>query len=409
MNNQSSVSNSDISLPNSEDINSAIGKVESFFISLKSLSSKVNAFDIEGLDLNGIENEIDSIKTNINSLLQNDSVIIETYNSLRHVSSLLTELMIDNTTKFVEDIEEKNTSFWSLLGNTLKRTGATIIETDAAIISGVLKVGEHLVDGAAWVTGKVFRYDTSDFIATDLVGGMNDIFYNATPVGIFLDENSYFKHDSKFMKKVQNIATEVTEIAAATAATITTGGASSFALGFVSGLGEAADKYYKDTTKTIDDSTGAILLSGVGHGVEWVAKGELGTKMLNTGSIIGKYYHKIGNTGGTKSVVKLFERGIKDGVRNIASNPLNPVKEIGKGLISPENIAISVGNTAGDIADAVNTGNINTKEVGLKFLTTLGTNCVLDGATSIFGNYASGQFVSGVTKSTLDIMDLDFS
>ncbi len=153
-----------------------------------------------------------------------------------------------------------------------------------SIISGVLDVGEGLLDGVVWATSTVaswFGVDTSNaklFISRDLVGEANEDFYKNTEIGRTINNNSFIKYDSEFSQDLRAASKKVTTFAVTTALAVTTGGATApFAIGLVNGIGDAAESTYK---KELFDTTALeewlVLGSGILTGFSWMATGKLG-------------------------------------------------------------------------------------------------------------------------------------
>jgi len=205
----------------------------------------------------------------------------------------------------------------------LTATGTVLATT---ITSGVTKLGEHVVDGLAWCGGKIVEggswlvgkvaglfgakeaekdiidwgkqadKDVKEFIAVDWVGEANKWFYEKTEVGRYINEKSMMKYDSEAAKKIMNISEKAAEIAAATALTIFTGGAATFAVGALVGLGKSAESTYQQNgTDTTLLQEGMIALSGGVTGLSWYATGKLGKGFIEIG--------KTASTLGGKEVV----------------------------------------------------------------------------------------------------------
>jgi len=195
-----------------------------------------------------------------------------------------------------------------------KKFASTAAVFTTTVTSGVAKLGEHVVDGLAWCGGKIVEggswvvgklaglfgakeaekdiidwgkqadKDVKEFIAEDWVGKANKEFYENTEVGRWLNENSIMKYDSPAAKKIMEISEKAAEIAAATALTIFTGGAATFAVGALVGVGKQAEKTYQanGTDTTLLQELG-IAGSGVLTGFSWMATGKLGKGFINIG------------------------------------------------------------------------------------------------------------------------------
>ena len=193
----------------------------------------------------------------------------------------------------------------------MKSTGATIVVGYTSVSSGILKILEKIndginyeklstFDGGAWVVGQIagiFSDDVKDKIMTereevtnafkkqiarDLVGEMNQEFYENTELGRTINDNSVLKHDSKTANKIQGITTFVGEIAAATGATVLSGGATApLLLGFYAGSGDEAEEVYQEKLDTTAADEAGIVLCGVAGAAEWYAKGKFGESLIN--------------------------------------------------------------------------------------------------------------------------------
>ncbi len=164
------------------------------------------------------------------------------------------------------------------------KVGATVAVAANSMVSGILDVGEGLLDGVVWAGATVaswFGVDTTaakEFIARDLVDEANEEFYENTELGRALNENSYIKYDSEAAQNIRAGSEIVTNFALATALTFATGGtAAPFAVGMTLGLGETAENTYqtKGTDANIIDEL-KIFGSGILTGLSWIGKGKLG-------------------------------------------------------------------------------------------------------------------------------------
>ncbi len=187
-------------------------------------------------------------------------------------------------------------SLLSAIGNFFVDVASTAAVVATSITSGVLKLGEKVLDGVVWVgatAGSAMGFDTTgmkEFIARDLTAEANEAFYENTDLGRFINENSALKYDSEFAQGIQNVTEKAAEIAAATALTVVTGGAAApFVVGTVVGLGAAAESTYQThgTDTTVLQELG-IAGSGLLTGMAWVANGKLGQGALNIGKDIAK-------------------------------------------------------------------------------------------------------------------------
>ena len=180
-------------------------------------------------------------------------------------------------------------------------------------VSGVIKTGENLVDGAVWIDASVeswlydlyakglrfienhtetdlksdffkdkaeeIRTGAKEFIAKDYTGMLNDDFYNNTSWGRMLNEQSKYSYDSEYMQNIQdtskNITTGVAEVALGT---VNPG--LSVAFGALTSIGDKAEEIYNtNQSATLNTGTGEVLLSGVSGGIEGYLGGNAGTEI----------------------------------------------------------------------------------------------------------------------------------
>lgn len=203
-------------------------------------------------------------------------------------------------------------------------------------VSGVIKTGENLVDGAVWIMANAesglcdlcakglrfieshtetdlksdffkdiaekTRTGAKEFIAKDYTGMLNDDFYNNTSWGRMLNEQSKYSYDSEYMQNIQdtskNITTGVAEVALGT---VNPG--LSVAFGALTSIGDKAEEIYNNNQfATLNTGTGEVLLSGVSGGIEGYLGGNAGTEI-----------HKIATANG----------GLINGAKTIITDSIN--------------------------------------------------------------------------------------
>lgn len=187
------------------------------------------------------------------------------------------------------------------------KTGATNTVAFTSVLSGLLKIGEGIDDGRVFLNNvpillgaKVYdlatgkntakkRFDkTLDFIRRDRVSELNKSFYEDTIIGRFINENSYLKYDSAGAKSIRKAAEVTGKVAAATAATILSGGvAAPVILGAFYGGGKGAEKY----AQSVDRENGEkydykraslkFAANAATGAVEWWGYGQIGSTALN--------------------------------------------------------------------------------------------------------------------------------
>ncbi len=291
----------------------------------------------------------------------------------------------------------------------LKETGATIAVGTTSIISGVLDVGEALLDGGAYLVSGALNLvgldDAStavkEFIATDLVSEANKAFYENTEIGRAINDASSLKYDSEAAQGIRDVSEKITVFAAATAATVLTGGAAApfvtAGLGFAYGVGEQAETTYQQGTDTTWKEETGILLNGVFEAVNWYAQGKMGKSGLDLAGAVNEY--------GFKQTGAALWNGAKSTFTNIRSNGF---MNTARGMIRNssltkevlrENLRDSVGIIADNGSDWLlgneefNAENVLAAGGELVFAWTL--NTVFDGAT----NYVNDLQNISTTKS----------
>ena len=369
--------------------------VDSANYSHKDNIQKLNIFSNDVTAGNDYQYNYGSASLNLNS---QDGISNYIYSSSK-TSSLIADLSTNDLNNNVYSNMSVNSAF----KNTAIRTGATAAVGAISIANGVLRTGEHIIDGGAWIASKVvslFGGDPSvykEFIEMDLVGDASDAFYNNTKLGRALNEASYMKYDSDAAKKIEKGSEVVTTFALATAATAATGGAASVVaptvLGFSYGAGKKAQSTYseKGINTSFKDEAG-IFIAGVGEAASWYAKGKLGQGATNLIKTISE--------NGAKATGSYLASGVKSTLAEVKSNEvLNTVKGIvgkeqlastlKKSLLQGDNIADSVGVIGNNVADWVNGDKeFNAKTVaqaGGELVATMGANLLFDSASDYLG------------------------
>ena len=247
--------------------------------------------------------------------------------------------------KWYEDIGEafiKTGSAWKKAFKTkdlddfksaAKQTGATgaviyrsaksgILKIDELVVDGVVGAVGSVVSGLVWLgdhdAGKNLMDGTLDFIKRDLVGELNQNFYENNPIGKWINENSNLKYDSAGAKAIQKASKFVVEVAVATAAEIGTFGAATplvTAMFMLEGAGEAAESYTQSVRRDSGESYNYAIALG---------SGVFGAF---SGAMKGKMYGKIGaNTFNILKDPSLIKSGItllkETGAKKILTNEL---------------------------------------------------------------------------------------
>ena len=218
-----------------------------------------------------------------------------TSNITMNLDNFLTDNLDEGVTnEKIADPKQYNTDdkkgFFESIGDVFASVGATLAVGTTSVLSGVLDIVEGLGDGVVWVASKAVGIVSPDaeeamkeFIARDLVTEANEWLYEETEFGRAINDASYMKYDSDTAQGIRSVTTTVTEIAAATALTVATGGAAApLVVGTAVGLGKAAESTYQThgTDTTLMQELG-IGLSGALNGLSWMANGKLGQGALN--------------------------------------------------------------------------------------------------------------------------------
>ena len=307
-----------------------------------------------------------------------------------------------------------------LLGaiDTLASTGAVLANT---ITSGVLDLGEGIVDGLAWCGGKIVEggswllgsvvglfdqnagqaikdfgverdNDVKEFMEVDWIGKANDWFYNETAIGRHLNEASLMKYDSETAQKIRGITEKVAEIAAATALTIATGGAAApLAVGLLYGMGTAGESTYQQygTGTSVLQELG-IAGSGALTGLSWMATGKLVAGFLEIG--------KTAAAVGTKKVLSQIAKDVvtKDFWMKALKEGLTGANGVGNyiasAMMTGDNLIPYINGEKEWDANAIGS-------LALEFLKNLGLNVAEDALRGYIGNFNSENAIREITEA----------
>ncbi len=295
----------------------------------------------------------------------------------------------------------------------LAATGAVVTES---AVSGVLKIGEYIDDGAhilvttvatptTYLIDKVAGTDltdqmwdaTMDDVARDKVGEARQWFYEGTPIGQYINEQSQLKWDSEGAQLIQDVSEKAGEVAIITAATIASGGTAAPLLagvGFLKGTGEEAERRYNLTdengnyTNRSWKDTGLAYLSGLAEAAEW----------YGTSQAIGAA------TQGINAVKQYGFDGLKQMVSSgmAGSTPRDVAKTVLRGAkksLFEADTWIDVGTGFVDfVVDGVNTGEWNWGSLAVDTTLNLGGN--------MFGGFIGEVLDGGAPRVHADL-DLD--
>ncbi len=316
-------------------------------------------------------------------------------------------------------------SILSGVGNFLADVGATAAVITTSVTSGVLDLGEHILDGAAWAVagvGSLFGADTTgirEFIARDLVDEANEAFYENTDLGKMINEKSAVAYDSDVAQGIRHGTEKVAVFAAATAATVCTGGAASvalpLALGFASGAGKKAEETYQTKGTDIDiKSEMGIAVAGIGEAASWYAQGKLGEGA--TGLVEAVSENGLKSTGGAilsnvkSSILNIKDNGAINTLKGIFSKE-QILGNLKKSLLQGDNISDSVGIIGDNVAEWINGDkefNFSTAATAAgELIATWGLNVFFDSATDYVSalNDVSGIKIEAIDDAIKNITD----
>lgn len=263
-------------------------------------------------------------------------------------------------------------------------------------VSGVIKTGENLVDGAVWIgaSAESWLYDlyakglrfienhtetdlksdffkdkaeetrtnAKEFIAKDYVGMLNDDFYNNTSWGRMLNEQSKYSYDSEYMQNIQdtskNITTGVVEVAIGAVGSPY----ASAAFGALTSIGDTAEEIYNtNQSATLNTGTGEVLLSGVSGGIEGYLGGDAGKEIHQIATANG------GLINGAKTIIT---DSINNARTTIASQGFkkfatDSALAVGKEFITGD---AGVETVLGTINDVINDNDYSAGNIGKNLL-----------------------------------------
>ncbi len=291
----------------------------------------------------------------------------------------------------------------SSIGGFFEEVYATAAVVTTTITSGVLDLGEHILDGVVWVgatVGTAFGADTTgmrEFIARDLVDEANQAFYENTELGQLINEKSALKYDSNLAQGIRHGTEKVAVFAAATAATVCTGGAAAVALplvlGFAYGAGEKAEQTYQEHGTDVDlKQELGIAIAGVGSAASWYAQGKLGEGAVGLVKVAAK--NGLGATGSAligqvkSSLINIKNNGVLNTLKGIVGKE-QLLANLKTSLLSADNISDSIGIIGDNVAGWINGDQeFNFKTASYAFgelIATMGLNVLFDSASDYIG------------------------
>lgn len=382
-------------------------------------STKTNFDFTSSSNTSNTSNSI-NISNNLNSTSNlNNFTNISTSGTESMDLSFATEKVSTESKSIIESIG----SFFSDLKEKVVSTGAVVA---TSVGSGVANIGEGIVDGLTWCGGKVVeggswligkasglfndkteenimewrdqaKTDVKEFIGTDWIGEFNDWLYQDTEIGKSLNEKSLFKYDSKLAQGITNVVEFGGKLAAATAATITTGGAAApAALGLLFGTGDQAEKLYQENQNTTGAQELGVLVSGIGEAANWFALGKMGEGGLTLAHLIKEK--------GLKETGTITLNGIKSLLLNVKTNGAittgkNIIKNTKLGSsLAADNLADSIGiigDNASDWLIGNEEFNVNSAiNAGGELLAAWALNMFFDSASDYLSNPKKGKITS---------------
>ena len=326
-----------------------------------------------------------------------------------------TESKID---EFLKQVDAQNTS--NVNGLKTFFVGAT------SVLSGIGKVGENLVDGAAWIDGKITTFEygltsslnrlfgqdeiadqideyseaysrsRAEWIAIDHIDNWNTEFYENTEFGRSINDGSNMKYDSEQAQKIQDTSENVTRIGLEAGATLLTGNPyAATAIGALNNLGETTEETFKGSDDpSLSDGIGSILLSGLEGAAEGNAIAGATTAVADaakaTISIVGK---PTGAMNAMEKVIDTTIRKIEDGT--MKSELVKGAKDA---FLSPSNAIQVAATTADAIANNDLTAGQEIKDVVTEYgydLLSSAVGTVAPGASAVL-DFHDGLSDSGV-------------
>ena len=318
------------------------------------------------------------------------------YNNIQKVETNTENIDLNSYLPNKEDIKQAT----DILGDLVKSTAAGSVVSKAKMTAGLYDIIEHVVDGVIWTGGKVVEGVTyalgssnneeynkkilswrekekqfvKDVIAEDVVGHIEDAVFN-TQIGKKINDASYMKYDSKQANTIENTTKIGGEIAAATAATIATGGAASPTLlavtgsiGFAEGAGIQAQKTYQQNKNTTAAKEAGILFSGLAKGTQWFAYGRMGQAVINSANVASEITINQGKWGADSS------KTVKEAISTLWNTQRRRKQGdmITKATIKATRDFVDRVDVANGIfetlATSLNDGNMSAKETGTKIV-----------------------------------------
>ncbi len=342
----------------------------------------------------------------VEEILQNNNSFNKSninYNNIQKVETNTENIDLNSYLPNKEDIKQAT----DILGDLVKSTAAGCVVSKAKMTAGLYDIIEHVIDGVIWTGGKVVEGVTyalgssnneeynkkilswrekekqfvKDVIAEDVVGHIEDAVFN-TQIGKKINDASYMKYDSKQANTIENTTKIGGEIAAATAATVATGGAASPTLlavtgsiGFAEGAGMKSQEIYQRDKNTTAAKEAGIFFSGIANGASWFARGLFGSSTLQQVGNVGNIVSNVGSVENIGNVTR--EAFTVHKARSLGAyifRTRNQAREL-------QNVADVVGSVFDTLSDSIDNNDSAAKtatKVGTGLISNIAINRAID-------------------------------
>lgn len=306
-------------------------KLNQHYYKISKINSKISSTWNNYLeDLKAIDGRLAGNRGSVN-----DSIVASKLSKLptlkEYSANLYTKI---NSASAVVGTAEKlgwseNKDFADNLSDSIEIIGSSAVVVATSVKSGMAGLEEDIVDGALWlgtaaVTGTATLFgeeewannaqDTMmDVISYDVVGEANKALYEKTSLGRKINEKSILKYDSEVAQNIQSVSTKATEVAAATALTVATGGVAApvaalivGGTGFLVGAGDKAQEDFSKDNRNFWENSKEIAISGGIKAVEFYSEGQMGAGAINA---VGA----IKSAGGVKNLFSSIKTVLANG------------------------------------------------------------------------------------------------
>lgn len=392
-------------------------KLNQHYYKISKINSKISSTWNNYLeDLKAIDGRLAGNRGSVN-----DSIVASKLSKLptlkEYSANLYTKI---NSASAVVGTAEKlgwseNKDFADNLSDSIEIIGSSAVVVATSVKSGMAGLEEDIVDGALWlgtaaVTGTATLFgeeewannaqDTMmDVISYDVVGEANKALYEKTSLGRKINEKSILKYDSEVAQNIQSVSTKATEVAAATALTVATGGAAApvaalivGGTGFLVGAGDKAQEDFSKDNRNFWENSKEIAISGGIKAVEFYSEGQMGAGAINA---VGA----IKSAGGVKN---LFS-GIKTALVNGESN-LFTKDALKNGIKATFKDVDTYMDSLGAAFDNITYDNENGIQIDWKGLAKeTACNFAMNSVFGFVGNAFETKMTSGMKNMELDL------